>query len=102
VGENVQELTAGLGVAGIEVGRCGDGGSTEDRADVVRSRGGGGVPVAGVQEGGKEVARKFPRVDVVLVVSLVRAKRRRSGGRTMKSIGGVGQNDLRGVLVARM
>jgi hypothetical protein len=30
VGKKFQELTAGLGVAGIEEGRCGDGGSTED------------------------------------------------------------------------
>jgi hypothetical protein len=31
-------------VAGIEAGRCGDGGSTENRAGAARSRGGGGVP----------------------------------------------------------
>jgi hypothetical protein len=48
VGEKVQELTAGLGVAGIEEGRCGDGGSTEDQAGAARSRGGGGVPAVGV------------------------------------------------------
>jgi hypothetical protein len=102
VGEKVQELTAGPGVAGIEAGRCGDGGSTDHRASAVRSRGGDSVPAAGVQEVGEEVARKLPRVDVVLVVSSVRAKRRRSGGTTVKSIGGGGQNDRRGVLVARM
>jgi hypothetical protein len=55
-----------------------------------------------VQEGDEEVARKLPRVDVVLVVSSVRAKRRRSGGMTVKSIGGGGQNGQRRVLVVRM
>jgi hypothetical protein len=35
-----------------------------------------------VQEGGEEVARKLPRVDVVLVVSSVRAKRGRDDGDT--------------------
>jgi hypothetical protein len=67
VGEKVQELTAGSGVARIEEGRCGDDGSTENRASAVRSRGGGGVPAVGVQEGGEEVAMKLPCIDVVLV-----------------------------------
>jgi hypothetical protein len=62
---------------------------------------GGGVLVAGVQEGGEEVARKLLRVDVVLVVSLLRSKRGRSGGTTVKSIGDGGQNGRHGVLVAR-
>jgi hypothetical protein len=75
---------------------------TKDRASAVRSRGGGSVPAVGVQEGGEEVARKLPHVDVVLVVSSVRAKRRRSGGTTVKSIGGGGQNGWRGILVARV
>jgi hypothetical protein len=75
VGENVQELMAGSGVAGIEEERCGDGGSTKNRAGAARSRGGGGVPTARVQEGGEEVVRKLPRVDVVLVVSSVRSER---------------------------
>jgi hypothetical protein len=70
-------------VAGIEEGWYGDGGSMEDRAGAARSRDGGGVPVARVQEGDEEVARKLPRVDVVLVVSSVRAKRERSGGMTV-------------------
>jgi hypothetical protein len=39
-----------------------------------------GVPVAGVLEDGGEVARKLPRDDVVLVVCLAGAERRRSGG----------------------
>jgi hypothetical protein len=83
VGEKAQELTAGSGVAGVEEGRCGDSGLMENQAGAARSRGGSGVPAAGVQEGGKEVARKLPRVDVVLVVSSVRAKRGRSGGTTV-------------------
>jgi hypothetical protein len=36
-GEKVHELTAGSGVAGIEEGRCGDGGSTENRAGAAGS-----------------------------------------------------------------
>jgi hypothetical protein len=48
---------------------------------------GSSVPMAGVQEGGEEVARKLLRVVVVLVVSSMRSKRGRSGGTTMKSIG---------------
>jgi hypothetical protein len=47
------------------------------------------------------VARKLLRVDVVLVVSLVRSKRGRSGGTMVNSIGDGGQNGRRGVLVAR-
>jgi hypothetical protein len=43
--------------------------------------------VARVQEGGEEVARKLPCIDVVLVVSLVRAKRRRSDGATERRRG---------------
>jgi hypothetical protein len=61
----------------------------------------GGVPVAGVQEGGEEVARKLLRVDVVLMVSSVRSKRGWSGGTTVKLIGDGGQNGRRGVLMAR-
>jgi hypothetical protein len=98
VGKKIQELTAGSGVAGIEAGRCGDGGSTENRTGAARSRGGGGVPVAGVQEGDEEVARKLPRVDVVLVVSLVRAERGRNVWMTVKPSGGSGQDCRRGVL----
>jgi hypothetical protein len=81
VGEKVQELTAGSGVAGIEEGRCTDGGSTDDRAGAARSRGGGDVPMVRVQEGDGKVARKLLRVDVVLVVSSVRAKRGEASGR---------------------
>jgi hypothetical protein len=87
-------------VAGIEAGRCGDGGSTEDRAGAARFRGGGSVPMVGVQEGGEEVVRKLLRVDVVLVVSLVRARRGRSVGTMARPSGGSGQDCRRGVLVA--
>jgi hypothetical protein len=38
-------------------------------------RGGVDVPVAGVPEGGGEVARELPRNDVVLMVHLAGAKR---------------------------
>jgi hypothetical protein len=100
VGERFQELTAGSGVAGIEEGRCGDGGSTEDRAGTARFRGGGGVRTAGVQEGSEEVARKHLRVDVVLVMSSVRAERGRSVRTAARPSGGGGQDYRRGVLVA--
>jgi hypothetical protein len=100
VGEKVRELTAGSGVAGIKEGRCRDGGSTEDRAGTARYQGGGGVPVAGVQEGDRKVARKLLRVDVVLVVSSVRAKRGRSVGTTVSPSGGGGQDCRCSVLVA--
>jgi hypothetical protein len=90
VGEKVQELTTGSGVAGIEAGRCGDDGSTDDRAGAARFRGGGGVPVVGVQEGGEEVVWKLLRVDVVLVVSLVRARRGRSVRTTARPSSGGG------------
>jgi hypothetical protein len=100
VGEKVQELTAGSGVTGIEEGRCGDSGSTEDRVDAARFQGGSGVPVVGVREGGEEVARKLLCVDVVLVVSYVRAKRGWSVGTAARPSGGGGQDCWRGVLVA--
>jgi hypothetical protein len=51
-------------------------------------RDGGGVPVAGVQESGRDVARKLPRDDVVLVVCLAGAERRRSVGTTARPSGG--------------
>jgi hypothetical protein len=52
------------------------------------SKDGGGVSVAGVLENNGEVASKLLRVDVVLVVSSVRAKRWRSGGTTASKNGG--------------
>jgi hypothetical protein len=54
VGEKVQELTADSGVARIEERRCGDGGSTVDRAGAARFC------------GSEEVVRKLLHVDVVL------------------------------------
>jgi hypothetical protein len=50
-------------------------------------RGGDGVLVAGVLEGGREVARKFPRGDVVLVVCLAGAERGWSPGTTARPSG---------------
>jgi hypothetical protein len=41
-----------------------------------------------VPEGGGEVGRKLPRDDVVLVVCLAGAERRRSGGMTARPSGG--------------
>jgi hypothetical protein len=92
VGEKVQELTAGSGMAGIEDGRCRDGGLTEDQVGAARSKGGIGVPAVGVQEGDGKMAGKLLRVDEVLVVSSVRAKRGRSIGTTVKLSGGGGQD----------
>jgi hypothetical protein len=47
-------------------------------------RNGGGVPVAGGQESDGEVARQLPCDDVVLIVCLFGAERRRSGGTTAR------------------
>jgi hypothetical protein len=47
-----------------------------------------GVPVAGVLEGGREVARKLPRVDVVLMVCLVGARRQWIAGMMARLSGG--------------
>jgi hypothetical protein len=52
----------------------------------------GGVPVAGGQESGREVARQLPRDDVVLVVCLFGAERQRSGGTTARPSGGGGSS----------
>jgi hypothetical protein len=100
VGEKVQELTAGSGVVGTEEGWCGDGGSMKDRAGAVRFQGRGSVPAAGVQEGGEEVVRKLARVDVVLVVSSVRAERGQNVGTTVRPSGCGEQDSRHGVLVA--
>jgi hypothetical protein len=50
--------------------------------------GGDGVPVVEGQEGGREVARKLPRGDVVLVVCLAEAKRQWVVGMTARPSGG--------------
>jgi hypothetical protein len=47
-----------------------------------------GVPVAGGQESGEEVARKLPRGDAVLVVCLAGAKRQWIVGTTARPSGG--------------
>jgi hypothetical protein len=59
---------------------------------------GDGVPMAGMQEGDGKVARKLLRVDVVLVVSLLRAKKGRSVGTTVSPSGGSGEDRRRSVL----
>jgi hypothetical protein len=59
-----------------------------NRAGVAGSEDGGGIPVAGVLENDGEVARKLLRVDVVLVVSSMTAKRWRSVGTTTRPSGG--------------
>jgi hypothetical protein len=51
-------------------------------------RGGDGVPVAGGQESGGEVARKLPHDDVVLMVCLAGAKRWRGVGTATRPSGG--------------
>jgi hypothetical protein len=68
---------------------------------VARSRGGSGIPAAGVREGSEEVARKLLRVDVVLVVSSVRAERGRSGETTARPSSGGELDCRRGILVVR-
>jgi hypothetical protein len=47
-----------------------------------------GVPVAGGLESGREVARKLPRDDVVLMVCLARANRQWIAGTTARPSGG--------------
>jgi hypothetical protein len=51
-----------------------------------------------MQEGDGKVARKLLRVDVVLVVSLARAKRGRSVRTMVRPSGGGGEDRRRGVL----
>jgi hypothetical protein len=57
-------------------------------ADGGAPRGGDGVPVAGGQESGGEVARKLPRDDVVLIVCLAGAERRQGVGTATRLSGG--------------
>jgi hypothetical protein len=60
------------------------------------SRGGDGVPVVRVLEGGGEVARKLPRDDVVLVVCLAGAEKQRNIGTTARPSGGGARAHRRG------
>jgi hypothetical protein len=85
-------------VAGTEEGRCKDDDAMEDRAGAARSRGGSGVPAIGVQKGDGKVAKKLLRVDVVLMVSSVRAKRGRSVGTTARPSASGGEDRRRSVL----
>jgi hypothetical protein len=65
-------------------------------ADGGTPRDGDGILVAGVPEGGGEVTRKLPRDDVVLMVCLVGAERRRSVGTTARPSGGGARAHRRG------
>jgi hypothetical protein len=96
--EKVQGLTADSGMTGIK--KKGSEAMVRRRSEPVResSKSGGGVPAAGMQEGDGKMARKLLRVDVVLVVSLSRAKRGRSVGTTVSPSGGGGEDRRRGVL----
>jgi hypothetical protein len=51
-----------------------------------------------MQEGDRKVARKLLRIDVVLVVSLARAKRGRSVGTMVRPSSGGGEDHRRSVL----
>jgi hypothetical protein len=85
---NVQELMAVTGVVGVGEERdCGDV-STANRAGGGAPRNGDGVPVAGVPEGGGEVARELPRDDVVLMVCLAGARMQWITGTTARPSGG--------------
>jgi hypothetical protein len=57
-------------------------------------RGGVGVPVAGVPEGGREVARELLRDDVVLLVCLAGAKRQWINGTMARPSGGGSSSSL--------
>jgi hypothetical protein len=81
---NVQELTAVSGVAGVEVERGYGGVSTAKPSGRWSSKGGGGVSVAGVLEGGEEAAGKLLRDDVVLLVPLAGAEGLCSGESTAR------------------
>jgi hypothetical protein len=88
MGGKVQELTAVTGWSVL--GKRGAGVAYRRRtgADDGAPRDDGGVLVAGVPDGGREVARKLPRGDVVLVVRWAGAKRRRSVETVVRPSGG--------------
>jgi hypothetical protein len=62
------------------------------------SESGSSNPAAGMQVGDGKVARKLLRVDVVLVVSLARAKRGRSVRTMVRPSGGGGEDRWCGIL----
>jgi hypothetical protein len=70
-----------LGGGRVEVERGCGGVSTTKPSGQRSSEGGGGVPVAGVPEGGGGVAGKLLRDDVVLLVGLAGARSSGSPGR---------------------
>jgi hypothetical protein len=88
MGGKVQELTAVTGVVGVGEERGSGGISMANRGRRGAPRDDGGVSVAGVPKGSGEVAGKLPRGDVVLVVCLAGAKRRRSTGTAVRPSGG--------------
>jgi hypothetical protein len=96
--EKVQGLTTDSGMTGIEEERLRGGGSMGFEPVRRSSESGDGVLTVGMQEGNGKVARKLLRVDVVLVVSLWRAKRGRSVGTTVSPSGGGGEDRQCGVL----
>jgi hypothetical protein len=85
-----QELSGFTGGAGVgdEKGRGGGAPRDDD-----------GVPMAGGQESGGEVAIQLPRDDVVLVVCLARAERQRGGGTMARPSSGGTRAHRRGGLV---
>jgi hypothetical protein len=85
---NVPGHTEVTGVAGVGEERGQGGVTTTKGVDGGGPRDVVGVPVAGGQEGGGEVARQLPRDDVVLVVCLARARRQWIDGMTAKPSGG--------------
>jgi hypothetical protein len=88
VRENVQELTAVSGVAGVEAERGCGGVSTAKPSGRRSSESGGSVLVAGRLGGGGGVARKLLRDDVVLLVPLAGAEGRCSVGSMARPSGG--------------
>jgi hypothetical protein len=87
VQEKVQELTVVTGWPVLRKRGAETAGRRRTGAGGGAPRDDDGVPMAGVPENGGEVARKLPRDDVVLVVCLAGAERRRSGGTTARPSG---------------
>jgi hypothetical protein len=75
-------------VAGVQAERGCGGVLTVKPSGRRSSKGGGGVPVAGVPEGGEEAARKRLRNDVMLLVPLAGDKGLCSGESTARPSGG--------------
>jgi hypothetical protein len=80
------------GVAGVGEERDRGGLLTANRAGGGAPRDIDGVPVAEGQESGREVARKLPGDDVVLMVCLAGARRQWIAGTTARPSGGGSSN----------